>query len=109
MRRLDLGGNATFATDWLKPIADMTELTELRLAMIGFDNLDLTVRRGRVERPGQRFGSAITDELGEALGRMRSLRILDISYSDLTPTCRDRLQQLNPNLRIIDTTPPTTR
>lgn len=103
LRSLDLSQNGLLETAWLKPLADMTDLQELRLASVGFAHVDITV--GPNGDFTSKYTSAITDELIDSFAQMRSLHTIDISWSNLTPTGRQRLQALLPDLRIVDTTP----
>lgn len=103
LRSLDLGTNGLLETAWLKPLAGMTGLRELRLASVGFTNIDI-----EPPSPGlpasMRYTSAVTDELIDTFAAMRSLSSIDVSYSNLTPAGKQRLQALLPDLTVIDMT-----
>ncbi|MFO1077193.1 MAG: hypothetical protein U1E73_05650 [Planctomycetota bacterium] len=108
LRVLDLGDNPQLEAGWLRLLGGMTALVELRLSKVGFAVSSKEEIR-LLQTPDRHFGSAVTDELIDSFARLRSLRTLDISYSDLTPAGKQRLQALLPDLRIVDTTPSSGR
>lgn len=90
LRGLSLAACGHLQQEWLTKLAAMQRLELLDLGMIGSNTIFSGISPVDLPAPG----TGVTDEVLRAIGKMRSLRHLDLSYAGITSAGLRELQHL---------------